>query len=129
MNNWIRIFIGIVILFHGAGHVLFLVPALGGVSWGQSTRSWLLTSLLGDGAAHALGAVIWLAVIAGYLAGLVGYFARWDWWPPLLVGASMLSALGLLVYWSGTSPVISALLFDLVVVIALQVFKWPPAAS
>ena len=45
------------------GDILFLVPSLGIAEWGQSTRSWLLTNLVGDGVARAVGSLLWLVAI------------------------------------------------------------------
>lgn len=125
MSNWLRILLLIAVFAHGVGHVLFLVPALGVAGWGQVTRSWLLTGPLSEGAARGLAMLIWLAVILGYLAGLYGYFTQAAWWPQALVNASALSALGLVVFWDGSPPLLSALTFDILVIVALQFFKWP----
>jgi len=125
MNNWVRIILLVAVFAHGIGHILFLIPMLGVASWGQSAQSWLLTNLLGDKLTRGIGAVIWLAVILAYLAGLYGFFAQTPWWPQLLTGASGVSAIGLLLFWVSTSPVISALIFDVVVIVVFQIFKWP----
>lgn len=125
MNNWVRILLLIAVLIHGIGHILFLIPTLGLTGWGQSTQSWLLTNLMGEKLTRGFGAVIWVAVILGYLIGLYGFFAQTSWWPQLLIGASGISAVGLLLFWANSSPVISALTFDIVIILALQVFKWP----
>lgn len=125
MNNWVHIILLVAVFAHGIGHVLFLMPTLGLASWGQSTQSWLLTSLLGDKLTRGFGTLIWVAVILAYLIGVYGFFTQTTWWPQLLVGASGVSAIGLFLFWASSSPVISALVFDLVIILALQVFKWP----
>jgi hypothetical protein len=128
MANWFRIFLFLAVFAHGVGHVLFLVPALGVAGWGQSTRSWLLTDALGDSPVRAVAAVLWLAVILAYLGGLYGYFTQAAWGPGLLVSASGLSVLGLLVFWVNTPPTLSALTFDVLLIVALQFFRWPAVA-
>jgi hypothetical protein len=128
MNNWLRIVLLLAVLAHAIGHILFLVPALGVAGWGQSTRSWLLTDALGDGPARVFAAVIWLAVILGFLGGLYGYLVQAAWWPGLLISASGVSALGLLLFWASTPPVFSALAFDVLLIAALQFFKLPVVA-
>ena len=127
MNNWIRILVGIVVLAHGVGHVLFLMPALGAAQWGQSTRSWLLTGTLGESLTRGLGAILWLAVTLAYIAGVIGMFMHAAWWQPTLVAASVVSAAGLILFWSNppSSPALSALIFDLCVIVAVQFFRWP----
>jgi hypothetical protein len=125
MNNWLRILLLLAVFAHGIGHILFLMPFFGISIQGQSARSWLLTNLMGDGLTRGFGAVIWVAVILAYLFGLYGFFTQTSWWPQMLVGASGVSAIGLLLFWANSSPIVSAFVFDLVVILALQVFKWP----
>lgn len=127
ISPWLRTLIGIAIAMHGIGHILFLIPALKIADWGQSTRSWLLTGLLGDGLTRALAAVLWLAVLLAYAAGIFGFFTHAAWWQPVLIGASLASAVGLLLLWvnSAPAPVISALIFDLALVSTLLIFRYP----
>ena len=125
MNNWVRIILLVSVFAHGIGHILFLVPMLGVANWGQSAQSWLLTNLMGDKLTRGFGAIIWLAVIIAYLIGLYGFINQTPWWPQLMIGASGVSAIGLLLFWGSSSPVISAMIFDIVIILALQVFKWP----
>jgi len=128
MSPWVRTILLLAVFAHGVGHVLFLVPAVGVAGWGQSTRSWLLTGPLGDGAARALAALLWLVVILGYLVGLYGYFTHAVWWQGALIAASGVSAVGLLLFWAGTPPVLSALTVDILLIVALQFFRWPALA-
>ncbi len=128
MNNWVRIILLVAVFAHGIGHILFLMPTLGFASWGQTTQSWLLSNLMGDKLSRGFGIVIWVAVILAYMSGLYGFFAQTAWWPQLLIGASGVSAIGLLLFWASSSPVISAMAFDIVIILALQVFKWPVAS-
>ena len=93
MNNWVRFILVLAVFAHGVGHVLFLAPALGVAGWGRTTRSWLLDGPFGDGPVRAVAALIWLAVILGYLAGLYGFFAQTSWWQGVLLSASELSAI------------------------------------
>lgn len=128
MNSWLRILLPLAVFAHGVGHILFLFQALGVAGWGQRAASWLLNGPLGDGPARVIGPLIWLAVILGYLAGLYGYFAQTTWWPGLVASVSALSAVGLLIFWVSTPPVLSALVFDLLLIALLQFVKWPAAA-
>lgn len=124
MSSWLRIVLAIVVAAHGLGHILFLVSLLGVADWGQATQSWLLGS---GWLAKGLGAAIWLAAIFGFLAAAVGLLQVSVWWQQLAIIAAIVSSVGLLLFWLNPpgSPVISALVFDLLVLIALLVFHWP----
>lgn len=124
MSNWLRVVLAIVVAAHGLGHILFLVSLLGVADWGQATQSWLLGS---GWLAKGLGAAIWLLAIFGFLAAAVGLLQVSGWWQQLAIIAAIVSSVGLLLFWLNPpgSPVISALVFDLLVLIALLVFRWP----
>lgn len=125
MSNLARLFLACVVAAHGLGHVLFLVPLLGAANWGQTARSWLL----GEGwLARGVGSFIWLAVIVGFTAVAIGIFRLSDWWRIVAIGAAAVSTVGLLLFWANpvNSPVVSALVFNLLVLAALLFFHWPP---
>ncbi|MFZ0548363.1 MAG: hypothetical protein WAM60_23145 [Candidatus Promineifilaceae bacterium] len=91
---------------------------------GQSTHSWLL----GDGwPAKGLGSLIWLVVIVGFIGAAVGIFGESELWRPLAAAASVISAVGLLLFWARpvNSPVVSALVVNLLVLGSLLIFHWP----
>ena len=128
MLNWMRLLLVIVVSAHGLGHILFLAPLLGIADWGQTTRSWLL----GDGwVAKGAGSLIWLVAIVGFTAVAIGLYRMTEWWRTVAVVAAAVSTLGLLLFWANptSSPVISALLFNLLVLAALLIFNWPPVAQ
>ena len=125
MTNWLRLVLALVVGAHGLGHILFLVPLLGVADWGQSTHSWLL----GDGwLAKGLGSVVWLVALVGFAAVTIGLFQLTSWWRTVAIGAAVVSTLGLLLFWSApaSSPVISALVFNLLVLGSLLILHWPP---
>jgi hypothetical protein len=125
MTNWLRLVLALVVGGHGLGHILFLVPLLRMADWGQTTHSWLL----GDGwLAKGLGTVIWLVAIVGFTVVAIGLFQLTSWWRTVAIVAAAVSTLGLLLFWAvpTTSPVISALTFNLLVLGALLIFHWPP---
>lgn len=127
MNDWLRILAAVVIFAHGVGHVLFLMPLLGVAMQGQGAQSWLLTNAVGAGLTRGAGAVLWAAVIVGYLAGVAGMFTHAAWWQPLLVAASVASALGLIAFWANPAqaPNLSALAADVVIVVVVGLLHWP----
>ncbi len=128
MSNWLRFILTVVVGAHGLGHILFLFPLLGIADWGQPTRSWLL----GDGwLARGLGSLLWLAAIVGFTAVAIGLFTVTEWWRTAAIGAAAVSSLGLLLFWANpvNSPILSALVFNLLVLGALLIFHWPPIAQ
>jgi hypothetical protein len=129
MNDWLRILVAVIVFAHGVGHVLFLMPAVGVAVQGQSAQSWLLTNLLGAGLTHGAGAVLWVAVVVAYLAAVAGLFTHAAWWQPVMVAASIASALGLALYWPSpiTSPHLAALIADIVIVAVVGLLRWPAA--
>jgi hypothetical protein len=131
MSNMIwRIILAVVVGAHGIGHVLFLVPLLGIADWGQSTGSWLLAKLGRDVVTRIVGSLLWLAATLGFVAVAVGILGQQEWWRSLAIGSAAVSILGLVLFWSRpvSSPKLSALLFDIVVLVALLVLRWPPSS-
>mgnify|MGYP005860329141 CR=1 FL=1 len=124
----LRIILTLLIGAHGIGHTLFLLPLLGLADWGQSARSWLLG---GQTEARVIGGLLWIAVIIGYGAALVGLWDEQSWWRSAAVVASVLSMIGLALFWTNppASSVVFALIFDLLVLGALLLAHWPSAAS
>ena len=125
MNPVLQIVLVLAVFAHAVGHIFFLAPALGIAGWGQSGRSWMLTDVIGSPLTHTLGAGIWSLVILAYLAGIYSYLTSGDGWTQLLTGASLLSAIGLILFWDKSAPVRSAMAFNLIVILALQVFYGP----
>jgi hypothetical protein len=128
MSNWIRLILTIVVGAHGLGHVLFLVPLLGIADWGQPAQSWLLG---GGWLSKGLGSLIWLAAVVGFTAVAIGLFNMTEWWRTVAIVAAAVSTVGLLLFWTNPvgSPVLSALVFNLVMLGALLIFHWPPVAQ
>jgi hypothetical protein len=128
MTNLVRLILTIVVGAHGLGHVLFLVPLLGVADWGQATRSWLL----GDGwLARGAGTLIWLVALVGFTAAAIGILRMAEWWRTVALVAAAVSTVGLLLFWANpvNSPVVSALVFNLLVLGILLIFNWPPVAQ
>ena len=126
MDNWLRVMLALVAAAHGVGHLLFLLSLLGVAEWGQPSRSWLL----GDAwLAKGLGSLIWLVATAGFIAVAVGIFNESAWWRSLAIISSVTSCLGLFLFWVNptTSPAVSALIFNLLVLGSLIVLHWPPS--
>lgn len=122
-----RIVVALVILAHGLGHVLFLAPCLGFTQWGQTADSWLLTGALGDVPTRVIGSLLWLVVIAGFLAAGAGLLGQQGWWRTVAVASAGLSllALGIFVSAGNRQPVLSAALMDVAILVALLWIAWP----
>lgn len=128
MASWLRIVLALVVGAHGLGHILFLLPLLGIADWGQSTRSWLLGS---GGLAKGLGSVLWIAATVGFVAVAIGIYGENSWWRAVAIASSVASVLGLILYWSSpvSSPVLSAFVFNMLVLGSLFVLNWPPVTQ
>ena len=124
-----RVVVALVILVHGAGHVLFLAPCLGMTQWGQAAHSWLLTRTLGDGPTRAIAALLWLAVIVGFVAAAASLLVGQAWWRPVAVASAGVSLLALALFASGISrqPLLSAGLMNVAILVALLWIQWPSA--
>jgi len=118
------------VAMHGIGHILFLGPALGFASWG-STHSWILTGLAGDGPTRAIAAVVWTSSGVLFLAGVAGFMAQADWWRAATLAAAIISLAGTIAYWDGIKQPsgAAALLFNLLVLWALIVARWPASTA
>ncbi len=126
--NMLKLVIAAVVLAHGVGHILFLGPALRVTTWADQTgHSWLVTPLLGDGVTRAFAAIVWTSTIALFVAAVVGFFMGTDWWRGAAVLGAVISAAGIIVMWDGLAPssAIAALVFDLIVLVALLWAHWP----
>ena len=129
MSNEIgRIILTLAIGAHGIGHLLFLVPLLGIADWEQPSRSWLLSNLGGDTATWIVGSLLWLAATVGFIAVAVGMFGQQEWWRRLAVSSAVVSILAMALFWSApvSSSTLSPLLFDVAVLVALLLLRWPP---
>jgi len=118
----LSLLVAVVLLAHGVGHALFLLPALGTVDWaGQTGQSWLLSPLLGDDPVRLLGAVAWTASIVLFVAAVYGFVGSRPWWRTVAAIAAGVSATAIVIWWDGiaTSSAMFALAFDGLVLVWL----------
>ena len=128
----LKLALAVVVLAHGLGHVLFLAPSLRVTDWaGQTAHSWLLTATLGDGVARAIATVLWTATIVLFIAGVAGWLTDASWWRAATVAGSVVSIVGIVLFWDGiaTSSAAMALAFDVVLLAALLVAHWPASET
>lgn len=133
MNSW-RLWIGVVLLLHGIGHLLGVLAAssLGSESW--NARSWLLTDAIGEDASRILSIVLWLIclllLVGGGMALLEIGFSE-SLWKPLIVAGSVMSLVTLAVFWNGFPVLfpnkIGAIAVDVAALIAILMADWPTA--
>ena len=126
----LRVVLAIVLVAHGIGHVLFLGPALRVAAWAdQSGGSWLLSPTLGDGGAHAAGALVWAAATVLFVLAGAGLLLAMEWWRPIAVLAAVVSLLGIVLFWNGilTASALPALIVDVALIVGLVIAHWPSA--
>ena len=130
-----RLVIAIVFIMHGVGHVMGVFSVFGlFTGQGLSSRSWLLTGILGDSAASWFSLLLWTAALLGFVGagfGLLGWLVPEPWWQPLAIGAAVISLLGLLLYWHAFFTLMNkmgAIGVDLAVLVALLWLHWPVEA-
>ncbi|HZW03491.1 MAG TPA: hypothetical protein VFF68_06170 [Anaerolineaceae bacterium] len=112
---------------HGIGHLVFLFATSGVVKMaGADGGTWLLPDSTG-GLVRIAGGVLWLVVTAGFIATAAGAFTLAPWWRTAAIAAAVASLVMLGLFWNGmaTSWVINAALFNLGLLAAILIFKWP----
>jgi len=123
----VRLLVAIVLVAHGLGHALGLLPALGfRLSEGHAPGSWLLSGLMGDGRARLLGALCWLAsgtAFVGAGVALGGWGLSRDHWTMLASAAAVVSLATVLLFWNGLPfffpNKVGAILIDVLVLVSV----------
>lgn len=133
MTGW-RWFVGIVLLAHGVGHVLGLIPLFAQDSVeGWNLRSWALTNAVGEPVSKAIGAVLFAAsTIVFVLAGLavLGWGVPVEWWKPLAIAGAFVSTVAIVLFWNAFPALVPNKVGALVVNIIIlgnwmAVWDWP----
>jgi hypothetical protein len=103
-TSTIRIITGVVLIVHGIGHVMALLPALNITSTDNwHYRSWLLTRLLGDTVSRVLVIVLFGAAMIGFNAaglGLFGWLVPHSAWQTLAIVSAVISLVSLALFWN-----------------------------
>ena len=97
--------VAIFLILHGLFHLWYVIVSLRLIEYkpwmGWSGESWLLTSMLGEGGAHAIGAVLYSLAAIGFVASGVGMLMEQQWYRPMLVGSVVVSLIATLLFWAG----------------------------
>jgi len=123
----IRLVAGGIIGAHGLGHVLGWLPAWGIAQFeGMSSRSWLLTSLLGDGGSRLTAGVVFLVPTIGFLAAAAGLLTGQPWWRQAAVASAVVSLTGTALFPQAfaASSTIGSVAVNLIVLYAVLVAGW-----
>lgn len=128
----LKVVIAAVLVAHGIGHVMgplgmFKVATVNPAWHGDS---WILSAVGGTGVTQALGTVLWLLALVGFvvLGGVVLGWLPASWWQPLAIGSAVVSLAGLLLFPSAfpVMSTIGALALDVVVLAAVLWLGWEP---
>jgi hypothetical protein len=128
----VRIVAAGVLAAHGLGHALGWMPAWGLAAFdGVSSRSWVLTGVLGDGAARAVGGALFLLPMAGFIAAAVGLLLGQPWWRQAALVSATLSLTATALYPQAFTPGATAgsVVVDVAVLYGLLVAGWGSEAA
>ena len=117
---------------HGIGHLLGWMPAWGIAQFeGVSTRSWLLTGIVGDGGARVAAGVLFLVPTVGFVAAAAGLMLGMPWWRQVAVGSAVVSlaATGLFPQAFTTGSTAGSVAVNLVVLYGVLVAGWGTDAA
>lgn len=133
MSGW-RWVIGLVLLAHGVGHTLGVIPLFQDEPVeGWNLRSWLLTDALGEALSKGVAAVLFIAcTVVFVLAGLsvLGWGIPENWWKPLATAGAIASAAGVILFWNAFPALVPNKMGALAVNIIIlgnwvNVWDWP----
>ena len=141
----LRTIVTLVLVFHGLGHIMGIIPALGLVNtestnqdWlkNWSSYSWLLTDVLGDSGSRILCFGLFLIGLIGFIGaalGLYGWLVPHEWWRMLAIGSSMISLVTILLFWNALILLfphkVGAIGVNLAILLFLLWINWPTEAD
>lgn len=135
-SSTLRTIYFLVLIAHGFGHFLGLMPGFGLASTDSwHSRSWLLTKLLGETATRIIAIILWAAGLIGFIAaglGLLGWLVPHDLWRTLAVISAIVSLVSLFFYWNSFPEFpnkAGAIAVNLAVLVGLLWANWPSEAD
>jgi len=135
-GSTLRVVLVVVLLIHGVGHFMGVVPALRLVEVkGWNSHSWLLSGPLGEDGARILSIFLFLLALIGFIAAglaLGGWLVPHAWWRGLAIGSAILSLVTIVLFWQAFVVFfpnkVGALGVDIAVLICLLWRNWPTEA-
>ena len=129
----LRIIIAGVFFVHGVGHILGFFPAFRLTKMDNWTsRSWLLTPLLGETIATIISVILFGAALLGFVgAGLsiMSWLIPHDLWRTLAIVSSVISLSAVILFWNAFPALIpnkaGALAVDIATLVCLLWLNWP----
>jgi hypothetical protein len=141
----LRIIIAGVLTFHGVGHAMGIIPALqlpffenqtGAWAENWSSRSWLLTPLLGDAASRLISIVLFLVPLIGFIGAalaLMGWLVPHEGWRTLAIGSAVISLIAIALFWNAFiyffPHKVGAIAVNIAVLVGLLWANWPSEAD
>jgi hypothetical protein len=141
----LRAIIAFVFAFHGVGHAMGIIPALGlinqegsGQGWlkNWSSDSWLLTDPLGSTVSRILCVLLYSAALLGFVGAalaLLGWLIPHNWWRTLASISAIISLVALSLFWNALIFLfphkIGALAINVATLVCLLVLRWPTEAN
>jgi hypothetical protein len=132
-KTMLRIIIALVFFVHGVGHAMGIMPAVGlATVKGWSSRSWLLTPLLGEAVSRIISIVLFLAALVGFLAaalGLMGWLVPHESWRTLAVVSAVISLVAIALFWNAFVAFfpnkLGSIAVDVATLVCLLGLNWP----
>jgi hypothetical protein len=141
----LRAIIALVLAFHGTGHAMGIIPALGivnaagsGQGWlkNWSSRSWLLGNLLSEPISRILCVILYGLALIGFIGAtlaLLSWVLPHDWWRTLAVASAVISLAALLLFWNALIFLfphkVGALAINVATLVCLLALSWPTEAN
>jgi hypothetical protein len=132
-STTLRIIIALVLLVHGIGHSMGIIPMLGRSTietW--NARSWLLTGLVGDTVSRVIGFILFTLAMIGFIAaafGLMDWLVAHDTWRTLAIVSAVISMVAIVLFWNAFVMLfpnkIGAIAVNAAVLIGLLWADWP----
>jgi len=123
----VKVAVAGVLAAHGVGHLLGWLPAWGLATFeGGSSRSWLLTGMVGDGIARAAAGVLFVAPMAGFVVAAAGLLLGQPWWRTIAAGSAGISLLATVLYPGAfsTGSTIGSVAVNVIVLYGVLVAGW-----
>jgi len=118
----VRFLIAIVLLIHGAGHIMPFLAAWTTQKAGFSNATWIFSGGMTPGSpvGQAFG-LLGLVALLGFFGSAIGLIMYQDWWPTMAVAATAISLVLIIPWWNAwpVSSLIGALLVDAAILVAL----------